>query len=200
MKLQYTFIRQFLLRGRLPPNPPPLAPRPPPGGWTPQRGYPPSALPRVEECTYFWGVNTSWGIDTAESKGPLHQEDNQAPQPTEIVRMLILVTEKKIVKACRLVVGGERWWKKEHVVTEFVNQFMLPDKQNLNWKRGVPRSWIRPEWHTALIVIHRYITCEGRISLVCIYHIGILMHLNGDYPLNLPYFLLKILTKMSKRV
>jgi hypothetical protein len=22
----------------------------------------------VEECTYFWGVNTSWGIDTAESK------------------------------------------------------------------------------------------------------------------------------------
>jgi hypothetical protein len=23
----------------------------------------------VEECTYFWGVNTSWGINTAESKG-----------------------------------------------------------------------------------------------------------------------------------
>jgi hypothetical protein len=21
--------------------------------------------PRMEECTYFWGVNTSWGIDTA---------------------------------------------------------------------------------------------------------------------------------------
>jgi hypothetical protein len=85
MKLQYTFIRQFLLRGLHPRTPVggPLAPRPP--RWTPrtlQRGYPPSALPRVEECTYFWGVNTSWGIDTAESKGPLHQEDNQAPQPT----------------------------------------------------------------------------------------------------------------------
>jgi hypothetical protein len=26
------------------------------------------------------------------------------------------------------------------------------------------------------------------------------MHLNGDYPLNLPYFLLKSLKKMSKRV
>jgi hypothetical protein len=22
----------------------------------------------VEECTYFWGVNTSWGISTTESK------------------------------------------------------------------------------------------------------------------------------------
>jgi hypothetical protein len=53
-----------------PPNPclpldPPaegIAPR------TPQRGYPPSALPHVEECTYFWGVNTSWGINTVERK------------------------------------------------------------------------------------------------------------------------------------
>jgi hypothetical protein len=36
----------------------------------------------VEECTYFWGVNTSWGINTAESKRPLNQEDNHAPQPT----------------------------------------------------------------------------------------------------------------------
>jgi hypothetical protein len=36
----------------------------------------------MEECTYFWGVNTSWGINMAESKRPLNQEDNQAPQPT----------------------------------------------------------------------------------------------------------------------
>jgi hypothetical protein len=49
---------------------------------TPQRGYPPSALPHMEECTYLWGVNTSWGINMAESKRPLNQEDNQAPQPT----------------------------------------------------------------------------------------------------------------------
>jgi hypothetical protein len=35
----------------------------------------------MEECTYFWGVNTSWGINKAESKRPLNQEDNQAPQP-----------------------------------------------------------------------------------------------------------------------
>jgi hypothetical protein len=81
MKLQYTFIRQFLLRGiflrtpiggtpepllgaRLPPDPPVGGIGPP----DPAEGVPPSALPRVEECTYFWGVNTSWGINTAESK------------------------------------------------------------------------------------------------------------------------------------
>jgi hypothetical protein len=69
MKLQYTFTRQFFLWG-------PACPQ------TPQRGYPPYALPHVEECTYFWGVNTSWGINTAGSKRPLNQEDNHAPQPT----------------------------------------------------------------------------------------------------------------------
>jgi hypothetical protein len=35
----------------------------------------------------------------------------------EIKNLLMLVTEKSITKACRLVVGGERWWKKENVVT-----------------------------------------------------------------------------------
>jgi hypothetical protein len=52
----------------------------------------------VEECTYFWGVNTSWGINTAKSKGPLNQEDNQAPQPTDNDR----VTHKDLAEMRRL--------------------------------------------------------------------------------------------------
>ena len=48
-----------------------LPPDPPVGGIAPPdpaKGVPPSALPHVEKCTYFWGVNTSWGINTVESK------------------------------------------------------------------------------------------------------------------------------------
>jgi hypothetical protein len=48
----------------------------------------------VEECTYFWGVNTSWGINMAESKRSLNQEDNQAPQPTPWTQSLIVPTLK----------------------------------------------------------------------------------------------------------
>jgi len=117
-----------------------------------------------------------------------------------IGNLLMMVTEHSISKAWKLLIGGERWWKKEHVVMEFVNQFFLPDKQNPYWKKGVPHSWIKQEWHTSLIIIHRYITCEGGFSLVYIYHIRLLMHINGDYPLNIPYFLLKSLSNMSKRV
>jgi hypothetical protein len=42
----------------------------------------------VEECTYFWGVNTSWGINMAESK-ERNQEDNQTPQPTRTKNTLV---------------------------------------------------------------------------------------------------------------
>jgi hypothetical protein len=48
----------------------------------PARGVTPAALPHVEECTLFQGVKSSWGINTAENKILLNQEDNQAPQPT----------------------------------------------------------------------------------------------------------------------
>jgi hypothetical protein len=157
----------------------------------------PQMAQRFRDASWFKFLTTFQGHDEHVS---MEFALNFDGYEVEIGKLLMLVTEKTIAKACRLVVGGERWWKKEHVVTEFVNQFLLPDKQNPNWRKGIPHNWIRPEWHTALIVIHRYITCEGRFSLIYIYHIRLLMHLNGDYPLNLPYFLLKSLTKMSKRV
>jgi hypothetical protein len=157
----------------------------------------PQMAQRFRDAGWFEFLTTFQGYDEQVS---MEFALNFDGHEVEIGKMLMLVTEQTIAKACRLVVGGERWWKKEHVVTEFVNQFLLPDKQNPDWRRGIPRSWVRPEWHTALVVIHRYITCEGRFSLIYIYHIRILMHLNGDYPLNLPYFLLKSLTKMSKKV
>ena len=61
----------------------------------------------------------------------------------EIRKLLMLVTKQTIAKACRLVVGGEQWWKKEDLVTKFVNQFFLPDKKKSDWIKGVPHSWIR---------------------------------------------------------
>jgi hypothetical protein len=115
-------------------------------------------------------------------------------------KLLMHVTEHSISKACILLVYGEIWWKKENVVMEFVNQFLILEKQNTNWNKGIPHNWIRKESHTALLIIHRYITCEGRFSLVYLYHIRLLIHINGNYPLNLLYLLLKRLSKMSKRV
>jgi hypothetical protein len=63
MKLQYTFTRKFFLRGlhlrTLVKGE--LAPEP-------RRGGNPLFTLRVEECTFFWGVKYSWGINMAENK------------------------------------------------------------------------------------------------------------------------------------
>ena len=49
-------------------------------------------------------------------------------------------------------------------------------------------------------MMKRYITSEGRLYIVHCYHLRFLMHLSGYKELNLPYYLLKILTKISRRV
>jgi hypothetical protein len=117
-----------------------------------------------------------------------------------VCKLLMHVTKHSIAKACKLPIYGEIWWKKENLVMEFVNQFLIPEKQNPKWSQGIPHNWVKKEWNIAMLIIHRYITCEGRFSLVHLYHIRLSIHVNGDYPLNLPYLLLKILSKMSKRI
>jgi len=119
---------------------------------------------------------------------------------TVVGKVLIHVKEHSIETACNLSVYGERWWKKEEIPMEFVNQFLLLECQEPNWSQGIPQIWMKKESLNSLMVIHRYIRREGFFSLVHIYHISMMMHLNGDIPLCLHFFLLKGLSKMSKRI
>jgi hypothetical protein len=80
---------------------------------------------------------------------------------TVVGKFLIHVTEHSIGTACRLSVYGERWWKKEMLPVEIINQFLLPEHQSPNWSQGIPQNWMKKEWQTALMIIRRYITCEG---------------------------------------
>jgi hypothetical protein len=98
-------------------------------------------------------------------------------------KLLMHMTDHYIAKAYRLPVYGERWWKKENVVMEFLNHFLVSENKNPNWSKGIPHSWVRKEWNTTLLIIYMYITCEGRFYLVYIYHIRLLIHVNGDYPI-----------------
>jgi hypothetical protein len=47
--------------------------------------------------------------------------------------------------ACRLSVYEERWWKKEDMPMEIVNQFLLLECQNPNWSQGIPQRWMKKE-------------------------------------------------------
>ena len=68
------------------------------------------------------------------------------------------------------------------------------------WSRGVPRKWLEDIWQFFLIVLHKYLTCEGCYNITFTYHILILQHFVLGKELNFPYFLLKSLRKMCRGV
>ena len=51
-----------------------------------------------------------------------------------------------------------------------------------------------------LIVVQRYITCEGRFNTTHLLHMRFLFHISGYKSLNLPYFLHTDLLKISKKI
>jgi hypothetical protein len=70
----------------------------------------------------------------------------------------------------------------------------------VNWKKGIPRSWLIHPWDELAYLTQKFITCEGIFSIIYLYHIKLLQHLKSDCEINMPYFLLQSLSKMAKAV
>ena len=96
---------------------------------------------------------------------------------------------------------GERFFKTKQFKEKAWIPFLCRSRAgSVNWKKGIPRSWLVHPWDEIVYVIQKFITCEGRFSIVYLYHIKLLQHLKGECEINMPYFLLQSLTKMAKAV
>jgi hypothetical protein len=51
-----------------------------------------------------------------------------------------------------------------------------------------------------LNIIQRYFTCEGRFNMLYQYQIRFFLHFTGKHEMNIPFYLLRIMGKMSDRV
>ena len=113
----------------------------------------------------------------------------------------IRISEDVIAQITGLPQIGERYFKTKHFKDKswatFVSKSMIVE---VNWKKGIPRSWLIHPWDELTYLIHKFITCEGRFSIVYLYHIKSLQHLKSDYEIDMPYFLLQRLSKMAKVV
>ena len=69
----------------------------------------------------------------------------------------------------------------------------------VDWRCGIPASWLKEDWQQVLKVAQKFITCEVCFSITHLYQMRLLTHISGDDPLNLPYYLYNSLLKMSKR-
>ena len=72
---------------------------------------------------------------------------------------------------------------------------MTPD-----WNKGIPIQNSRKEWVEPIRILQSYVTCEGRYAYVFKYHFRFLQHMVGVSKMNLPFFFLKSLQKMSSRI
>jgi len=107
--------------------------------------------------------------------------------------LTLYVLEGFIPEAFKLDILGERWFKKGEVNVTLLNQFLLPEFQNPGWSKGIPIKFLQKEWKMILILIKKYITCEGRYSHVSMFHMKFLLHITEDTRMNLPFFILKSL-------
>jgi hypothetical protein len=65
--------------------------------------------------------------------------------------------------------------------------------------KGISISLVKPRWHSLLLILKQFVTCEGRYGLVFLYHIRLLMHFIG-FDLDMPFYLLRSLYKCPKDI
>ena len=78
--------------------------------------------------------------------------------------------------------------------------FLHPGYEKAEWSLGIPRDCLKEEWKQVLAIIQKYVTCKGRFATIYKYHMRFLLHVAGVSKLNLPFYLLKSLSKMSAKV
>lgn len=68
------------------------------------------------------------------------------------------------------------------------------------FKQGIPVSTLKDRWTSLLLIIQKFITCEGRYGSMYMYHIKLLINFLENEIINLPYFLLSSLRKIFTTV
>jgi len=119
-------------------------------------------------------------------------------QKVEIGDLKLTVTKTTVAAATSLPQEGERWFKNKSV-DEQAWRIMLrdPGMDTTVFTKGILVHALKEEWASLLLVIQKFVTCEGRFSSMYMYHARLLMNFLENQTLNLPYFLLLSLKKMS---
>jgi len=107
------------------------------------------------------------------------------------------VTQEFLSEATGLPFTGQKWFKNSKLDEVPWGLFVTSQKIQC-CEKGMPLSLLKDRWHGLLAVLRKFVTCEGRYGLVFLYHIRLLMHFIS-FQLNMPFYLLRILYKMSKR-
>ena len=117
-----------------------------------------------------------------------------------VAELTVRVSEDLLSYVFNLPLGGERWFKNNKVDEDSLVQFLKPDSPKPDWSVGISALHLQEKWGTTMIAIRQYITCEGRYKHLYRFHLRFLLHLAGEKDMNLPFYLIKDLTKISAKI
>jgi len=119
----------------------------------------------------------------------------------EIGDIKVTITESMIGEATELPRSGEKWFKKMGINGEYWKVFLKnPNMDTIVFKKGIPSKTLKSKWRNLLLILQKFVKCEGQFGYMYLYHVRMLMHFLEDHQMNLPYFLLNSLKKMSTNV
>lgn len=97
------------------------------------------------------------------------------------------VTEASIAAAIELPQEGERWFKNKSIDERAWRVILRnPGMDVTIFKRGIPVHALEEKWVSLLLVIQKFITCEGHFGAMYMYHTRLLMNFLENQTLNLP--------------
>ena len=99
-------------------------------------------------------------------------------QKDQIGNLTLYISEDFIAQVTGFPQIGEKWFKKQHIDEKAWSLYINKYIKAHNWVNGIARSWLKSPWDELSFLIQKYITCEGHFSLIFLYHIIILQHLN----------------------
>jgi hypothetical protein len=80
------------------------------------------------------------------------------------------ITEQSLSLATGLPVKGQKW-SKSYKVCDVPWTLLFRSRTVRSCNKGLPAKMLKPRWHDLLMILKKFITCEGRYGFVFLFHL-----------------------------
>lgn len=161
------------------------------------QGYP-QMTDILKKAKWLWFIQKFKGYNKEITKAFARSFNGQV---VEIGDLKFTITKASIAATTELPQDGECWFKNKSLDEQAWRVILCnPGMDVTIFKRGIPVHALKEEWANLLLIIEKFITCEGHFEAMYMYHTRLLMNFLENQTLNLPYFLLLSLKNMCTTV
>ena len=112
----------------------------------------------------------------------------------------LTIIEATIAKTTNSPSTREKYFKGIIIDKSLCQKFLEPKHLDPDWTKGISRRWIKEEYWMMLVILQKFLTCEGRYEITFLYHLKMLLQFEGGPQIYFPHFLWMSLNKMVRGV